>query len=219
MQNLSVKLYPLLLLLTLWLSACTVISTEDIAPNETAVRINQIDADGWIFSDLILEGAEMDMNCADNSVSISDGSTSVSLGIKECTPGTITAWISEDVAEGVYKIEANIDGTTFTAIDGVDMEVEIKNRPVILSMSETTMEDGATITIEGLHLLNTSNVVQNDPKVWIMASGYTNTVSEITVNETGTEATVVMDDGIKAGEYDFLLTTDEWSNRIAITIL
>lgn len=220
MQIISSKPFVLLLLLALLVNACTITTEDDdLGPSDTDAQITGIDASGWIYSDLIIEGSGFEVNCGNISISISDGNTTQSLAINDCTDAAITAWIPEDTTPGTYSISVDIDGNTFTSINGTDMEVEVKNRPVVLSMSKTMMDDGETITIEGLHLLNQTTVPQNDPKVWIMGTGYTNTVSEITVNSDGTAATIVIDEGIDAGEYNFLLTTDEWSNEIVITIL
>jgi len=219
MKIITYRLSALLLLSALLVNACTVTTDGDFDSDVSNAKVTGIESFGWIYSDLIIEGSELDENCNNNTVTISKGSTEFALDLIDCTGSEVTAFIPEDVPTGVYKITADINNKDFTSIDGVDMEIEIKNRPVILDMSTTTMNDGETITISGLHLLNPTSISQNDPMVWIMKSGYTNNVSEITVDPDGTSATIIIDEGIPAGEYDLLLTTDEWSNKIVITIL
>ena len=209
----------LLFFICLFTSACTVSVEDDTNPQNSSIKITGIDTFGWIYSDLIFEGSGLDADCSRNKVALTKDGTSVDLDINDCKSNEVIAWIPEDLDTGTYVINVEIDGNSFNAIDGELMEVEVKNRPVMLSVDKTEVAGGETIIVTGLHFLNPTTLSQNDPKVWIMASGYTNTVSEITVNDEGTMATIILDEDIDPGVYNFLLTTDEWSNEIQLTIL
>ncbi len=219
MKIMTIKLSAFVLFITYLMASCT-ISTDDFNDvNSSDIQLSNIETSGWVFGDLILKGSGFDTDCSNNAITINNGTTMTSLDLIECTESQITARIPEDATPGLYSIVADLSGNSFTSINNVAMEVQVKIRPVILSMSKTTMEDGETISINGLHLTNPTNLPQYNPKVWIMKSGYTNTVSDISVNSNGTGATVEIDEGIDPGEYRFLLTTEEWSNEIAITII
>jgi|TARA_R110000737_G_scaffold353113_1_gene402397 hypothetical protein len=74
---------------------------------------------------------------------------------------------------------------SISSIDGNNLETDVKIRPEILTISATEITAGQSLDITGLHIVNNSNSPSNAPKVWIMGSGSTNTVSEITVNTAG----------------------------------
>jgi len=215
----NIKFAVMSLFVAFTLHSCTIETDDDTAGDLNAQITGYETNGGWIFGELYIEGVALDENCANNSVTLSDASSSISLDIVNCTSNEIAALIPADASPGSYSITVGVNGNNFSSIDGMPLEVEVKERPVILSMSKTSMEDGETITLSGLNLLNPTSLPQNEPKVWIMKSGYTNTVSDISVNSSGTSATVTIDEGIDAGEYRFLLTTKEWSNEIMITIL
>ncbi len=214
-----IKLSALLLLFALIMNSCTVTSDDGSDPDASSANISAIESSVFIYDELVIRGSGLNVSCGNNKVTLANDDNTISLEIRECTETEITAWIPEDAVPGVYSVTADIENTAFTSINGTAMEVEIKTRPVITSMSKTSFNDGETITIEGLNLQNTSSLPQHNPIAWIMASGYSNNVSDVEVNSDGTGATIIIDDGIEAGEYNFVWTTDEWSNEVVITIL
>ena len=208
----------LLIIISLAITSCTVSVGDNGADSETLIKLNRMDSYGLIYSNLEFIGSGLDENCGEVTVNLLKGTSSHELEIGKCEPNLITAWIPEDIESDVYKVEINFGNESFTAIEGDELITNIKLRPVILSMSSSEVVAGESFEITGLHIVNNSSSTVNDPKVWIMKSGYTNTVSDITVNSEGTKATIVIDDGIDPGEYDFLLSTDEWSNQLKLTI-
>lgn len=203
--------------------ACDVNVTDDNDITDSPSVITSLDAPGWIYSRIEMTGTSLNANCNNSSVTLTKNSTDYALDIIECTSTSLVAWIPEDMETGMYAITANVDGTEYTTTSGVfnngdPMEVEVKNRPVILSMSATSLPPLGTLVLDGINLANTTGIESNDPMVWLTRPNYTNTVSEITVNSEGTQATIIVDDMLESGEYDLKLTVDEWSNEVQLTI-
>lgn len=216
----SLSQLPFLFALAIFLvPACTVTVDDDDQNPDLSVVLNDMDTFGWVYSEIVFEGSGLDANCSNVQVSLTNGTNSQNLEIQDCTAGAITAWIPEDLAPDNYDVTLNVDGNTFTELNDEALTVEVKLRPVILTMSTTEIAPEGTLTLTGLYLNNDTGQAPFDPQVWLMKPNYTNTVSEITVNDAGTEATVTIDDDPEPGEYNFLITCQEWSNEIKLTIL
>ncbi len=214
----STNFFLLLLCTSFFLSSCSVSISDGGTAPESSAELFEMESLGFIYSKLEFKGSDLNEDCPNVGVELTNGTTKYDLEILSCESNLIEAWIPEDIEPNKYEVTLNVGDASFSSIDGDMLETNIKVRPVILSMSATEILAGETIEITGLHIINNSTSTVNDPKVWIMASGYTNTVSDITVNTEGTAATIIIDDGVPSGEYDFLLTTKEWSNKLTLTI-
>lgn len=218
-MNKSINNLNLFLLCTCFLiSACTISVSDGSSDPELSAKLSKMESLGFIYSKLRFEGTDLDEDCANVQVELSNGSIIHELDIRTCEWNSIIAWIPEDVDSDKYNVTVRFGNLAISSIDDKNLETDVKIRPVVLTMSATEITAGQSLNITGLHIVNTSNSPSNDPKVWIMGSGYTNTVSEITVNTDGTSASIIIDDGIPPGDYDFLLSTDEWSNQLQLTI-
>ena len=220
MKTSLLKSILFLFVIALFAPSCT-ITTEDDTPIDTSMELNEMDTFGWVYSEITFNGAGFDADCDNTSVILSSGGTSQEISVESCTENSIVAWIPDTMDPGVYDVTLNVGGNSFTSLGGADLQVEVKIRPVILTMTPTEVAPGGTIEITGKYIINeTSNPVY-DPKVWLTTTGYTNTVSDITVNADGTAATIVLSDNIGPGPgvYNIKLTCVEWSNELDITIL
>jgi hypothetical protein len=211
------NLYLLMLCISFFISACTV-SVSDGGDPESSTELYKMESLGFVYSQLEFSGSDLNENCNDVQVKLSNGSTDYDLEILTCESNSIIAWIPEDVEPDKYDVTIDFGNLSISSIDGEQLETDIKIRPVILSMSTTEIIAGETLDITGLHIINNSSSSVYDPKVWLMKSGYTNTVSEITVNTEGTAASIIIDEDTPPGVYDFLLSTEEWSNQLELTI-
>lgn len=182
-------------------------------------QLFEIVSDGWIYSDLLLKGLDFDLGCGNNKITLSREGTMIDLEITDCLISILIGHIPENVDPGTYSVIAEINGKTFTEIDGLPMEVEVKNRPVVFPLGRTDILRGVAFEIEGIHLLNETEITQYDPLVWIMKEGYTNTVSIYDVSADGNSATIILDEAIEPGAYRFRVTAKEWSNEYDITVL
>lgn len=218
MKNSSFKIYALFLAGLFMVSSCTVTTEDDTTP-DPSISVTGADTFGWIYSDLIIEGAGLDANCSNTIVTLTKDGTATNLDINDCTATAITAFIPSDMPLGTYTLTADVDGTVFTSFGNDPAEVEVKTRPVIFPLPKTEFTASESFEITGLNLLNQTMLDQNDPLVWIMKSGYTNTVSDITVAADGKSATIVLHDSLDPDDYTFKITTDEWSNEWNITIV
>lgn len=216
MKTFSSQLLALFLITLIGLSSACEITVGD--GEDTFIELDKVETFGWVYSDIIFEGNNFPADCGDIKVSLNDGTTTRDLDINSCSATEVVAWIPEDMPAGTYEITFQAGNATFTSVDLAELQVEIKIRPVILTLSATEVPVGGTIELTGLNIINDTNNSVYDPTVWITASGYTNTVSDITVNDEGTAATVVLDDDIAPGDYDFKLTCVEWSNELQIKI-
>ena len=213
------KFYFLLLLVASLFTACTITTEDDTVDPNNPLSLSEMETFGWVYSEITFNGSGMGTDCNNISVTLSNATTNQDLTIQNCAENSITAWIPEDMATGTYDVTLNVDGTSFSSINGEDLQVEVRIRPVILTMSTTEIAPEGTLEITGLYIVNESTNAVYDPKVWLTRSNYTNTVSEITVNADGTAATIIIDDNLEPGVYDFKITCVEWSNEIEITIL
>ncbi len=218
MKTSILKSVLFLFAIVLFSPACE-ITVDDDNPISSSMDLNEMETFGWVYSEIQFNGSGFDTNCSNVSVVLSSGGTSQEIEVQTCTENSIVAWIPDTMEPGMYDVTLNVGGNSFTSIGGNDLQVEVKIRPVILTMSPTAVAPGGTVNLTGKYILNETNTPQYDPQVWLMATGYTNTVSDITVNAEGTEATVVISDNIAPGEYTFKLSCVEWSNELVITIL
>lgn len=218
MKSTFLKSFLFLLAIALFSPGCT-ITTEDDSPIDSSLELDEMDTQGWVYSEIEFKGAGFNADCSNTTVTVSNGGTTQELAVQSCTENSIIAWIPDTMEAGTYDVTLNVDGNSFSSINGNNLELEVRIRPVILSLSSTEFAAGEVIQLTGKYIVNDSTVPQNDPKVWLMATGYTNTVSDIVVNAEGTAATVTISDSISPGEYTFKLTCVEWSNELNITIL
>ncbi|MFT4665599.1 MAG: hypothetical protein ACI8YQ_000774 [Polaribacter sp.] len=197
----------------LMLNAC-VPAEDKIEP-----QLFEMETDGWIYSDLLLKGLDFDLGCGNNEVTLTKEGNTIDLEITDCLISILIAQIPENLDPGNYSIIAEINGKTFTEIDGLPMEVEVKNRPVVFPLSSTNIKRGEAFEITGLHLLNETNIPEFNPLVWIMKDDFTNTVSSYEVSADGNSATIILDEDIEPGNYRFKVTAKEWSNEYDVIIL
>ncbi len=212
MKTLLNKPILLLLLSFLMFNACV--------PEEKKIQPQMfgIETEGWIYSDLILKGLDLNFDCSDNNISLLKDGNTIDLEITDCLISFLIAHIPVDLDPGTYSIIADVDGKTFTEIDGAPMEVEVKNRPVVFPLSSTNIKRGEAFQITGLHLLNETEIPEFDPLVWIINGDNTNTSSSYEVSEDGKSATIILDENIEPGEYRFKVTAVEWSNEYDVIV-
>lgn len=198
-------------------ASCTLTVEDDESP-AGPLSLSSVPSSAYIYGELEIRGSGFSSNCSDNKVFLTKDNQSIELAIDECTGSKVIAFVPLDLEAGDYSlgIENGIDVVTETSSGPI--VITIKERPVILTISSLEIPVGGTITIEGVNFLNKTGLSVYDPTVWITKTGYTNTVSDITVNADGTEAEIKVDDDIEAGEYQFKITTDEWSNEFDIKI-
>jgi hypothetical protein len=157
-------------------------------------------------------------------------SQTVEFTLIEPTTTAIHVFIPKDFTPGKYAVLlSKSSGSATTLADGFSrpLEIDIRKRPVILSASATSFKKGASIVLNGENFLNTSGNASYDPKIWIMAVGYTNTVNTVVVNGSGTVANVTVSSNLNPGAYELYLTTgngstdiyEPWSNPVYITII
>lgn len=218
MKTSFLKMSFFLLGLVMLTNACEVVEDDPSNP-DTTITLNEMDTFGWVYSEIIFNGTGLDANCNNIVVTLSNNTESRDLEIQNCEATSITAFIPVDMPAGMYDVTVVVDGKTFTAVNGTDLSIEVKIRPVILTMSATEIAPEGALTITGQYIINESNNSVYDPTVWLTRPNYTNTVSEITVNAEGTEATIIIDDNLEPGVYNLKLTCIEWSNEVEITIL
>tara|TARA_R110002167_G_scaffold128570_13_gene310946 strand:- start:1354 stop:2025 length:672 start_codon:yes stop_codon:yes gene_type:complete len=223
MKITQIKSLLLFVAISLVATSCSVTTdpVEALAEIEASAQISltKMETSGSIYSEITFTGKSFGGDCTKMTVSLENSAGSTGLEIKECSDTSVTAWIPADMEAGDYDVTLEVNGTSFSDINGEDLQATITLRPVILTMSATEIVAGGTLDITGLHLLNTSGDPVNNPKVWLMKIGSTNTVSEITVNDDGTAASIVIDSDIAKGLWSIKLTCEEWSNEYDLTIL
>ncbi len=209
--------YLSVILSVILVASCTLTVEDDESP-AGPLSLTSIPSSAYIYGELEIRGSGFSSNCADNKVFLTKDNQSTDLTVDECSGSKIIAFVPLDLEAGDYSlaIENGIDAVTETSSGPIT--ITIKERPVILNISSLEIPVGGTLTIEGVNFLNKTGLSVYDPTVWITKSGYTNTVSDITVNSDGTEAEITLDDDIEAGDYQFKITTDEWSNEFDLKI-
>ena len=155
------------------------------------------------------------------------GTNDYTLDFISASTSEIIAFIPVNVEAGNYELSFTVDGETITEnLAGEVMNITMQDRPLVTNISSKSFAAGTEITVSGGSFINTSGNESYKPTVWFMATGYTNTVSEITVNEAGDQASIIVDADIPAGEYTFHITADQdsqyytqWSNELTVTVL
>jgi len=213
MKTLFNKSYYFLFLSLFLFNAC-VPEEEKIQP-----RLLETETDGWIYSDLILKGFDLNLDCSDNKITLSKDGETTDLEITDCLVSLLIGHIPADLTPGLYSITAEIEGRTFTEIDGKALEIEVISRPVVFPLSSTNLKRGEVFEITGLNLLNPTEIFEFEPAVWITNGEFSNINSTIEVSADGNSASIILDEEIVPGNYTFRVSTKEWSNRYEVMVL
>lgn len=152
---------------------------------------------------------------------------SESLEIIESSTEEIIAFVPSGLTGGDYYLSIQTsEGTITTESFGDPLVVTVQERPIITSLSKSSMTAGEVITVSGEGFINPSEDDYYDAKVWIMKLNYTNTVSDIEVSEDGNSASVTIDDSVAPGTYTIQFTVGEsseyytsWTNSVVINIV
>ena len=179
-----------------------------------------------VFDTLSFDGVFTDVTVS-KAILVAADNQETDLEVTAQSDSEVSAFVPANVPGGDYSVtlvtsEGDVTTNTFDEL----LTVTIQQRPVITSISKTTLKAGDEITINGIDFINDSGESIRDPKVWIMAVGYTNTVSDIVVNQDGNSATITISDAVDPGTYNLSITVDEsdefytsWSNEIEIEVI
>ncbi len=209
--------YFSILLSVILVASCT-LTVEDDDPTAGPLSLTSVPSSAYIYGELEIRGSGFSGNCAENQVFLTKDNQSTELTVDDCSSTNLVAFVPLDLEAGEYSLGLENGIDAITESNGQPILINIRERPVILTISSQEIPVGGTLTIEGINFLNKTGLSVYDPTVWITKSGYTNTVSDITVNADGTQAEITVDDDIEAGDYQFKITTDEWSNEFDLKI-
>jgi len=215
------KCIVILLLLAIFSPACEVTVGDDNPTGNVIVELDDMDTTGRVFSEVEFRGSGFGDDCVGKSVVFSSGFSSQQIAVQSCSDNSIIAFIPDTMEPGNYAVTLNVDHVSFSALNGTDLEVEVIARPVILTMTPTQVAPGGTVSVTGRYFLNPTNISVYDPAAWITQVGYSNTVSDVTVNADGTAATIIISDNLApgAGVYQFKMVAEEFGNEVDLTIL
>lgn len=217
--------FSAILMVTLF--ACEVTDdVEDIENDDTEVTFEVLSYNDrvGVYDSLIIRGSFSE-DLPEPTILIS-GDNDYELEFVKASTTELAAFIPKEVEAGDYELSFTVDEMEVTNdITGEALMVTMQDRPLITSISSKSFSAGAEITVQGGPFVNESGNNSYDPTVWFMKTSYTNTVSEIVVNEAGDQATIIVDSDLEPGEYKFYITADQdseyytqWSNELKVTV-
>lgn len=159
------------------------------------------------------------------SVSIS-GDSDFELGFAGATETELMVFIPAEVEAGDYDITFTLGDKEITNdAFGDPLPLKVQDRAVITHISSNEFAAGTEIILEGGPFINNTDDNSREPQIWFMKTGYTNTVSEVTVSEDAATITFIADADLPAGEYKLSVTTGQdseyytsWSNEVIVTV-
>jgi hypothetical protein len=154
------------------------------------------------------------------------GDSSFELDFVKVSTTELHTFIPKNVTAGDYELTFTVgDKEIKESLSGEAMMITMQDRPLVTEISSNTFAAGTEITVTGGPFVNTSDNNGNDATVWFQKIGSSNSVSDITVNAAGDEATILVDSDLDPGVYKFYITVDEsttyyteWSNLVMVTV-
>ena len=219
--------FTAILVLALTVFSCTISSDVDDPQTDLEnvnFKVYTYNNERPIYDTLLLRGSFSE-NLPEVKIELV-GNDTYEIEFIESTTSEVYAFIPKNVAPGDYLINFIVDGESLSNDSSGDpLDLKVLNRPLINTISKTTVSPNDEVSVTGGPFFTFINEVKQEGTVWIMGLNYTNTVSEITINEAGDAATVIIDDAVPPGEYKFHILVDsseeyytQWSNEIRITV-
>ena len=211
----------LLTVLSLIVPACTVeVIDDEEVPTQNEARVVDIDGGFYNYQDVVVEGFDFSADCSDHQMTLVQGTTEIPLEITSCSAEEIIGFIPLDIEPGAYTLDLRVNNAVFTpsSFSNIDLDFDIKRRPVILELSQTTFSVGDVLTATGVYFENPTTQSVYDPATWVTAPGFSFQTNPTEVNADGTEATITITNNIPAGEYNLKIVSREFGNEIPVVI-
>lgn len=215
-QNLMFIAFTFLLI-----PACTIETIDDDMTGSTNAFVSDIDGGFYNYQDIVVTGSSFSETCGNHGMKLIQNGTELDLDITSCSATEVIGFIPIDIEPGAYELQLTLNGAVYTPSSSNienQLSLDIKRRPVILSLSSTTFSQGDVITATGMFFDNPTTQSVYDPATWITATGYSHQTSQTVVNADGTEAQITIANSVDDGDFMLKIVSREFGNEIAVTV-